>query len=59
MKIDCCRCDKEIKKPETNCYCNKCVEDMSEWRLLNYLQDYFLDLHRKYKVKVLKKQKLM
>ena len=36
--MNCCRCDKEIKNQETNCYCQECV----------------LELYNKYKSKTKK-----
>lgn len=45
-KIDCARCDKEIKKPETNCYCDKCISDI-------------IDFHYKELIECIKKKRIM
>lgn len=53
-KIDCCRCDKEIKKPETNCFCQGCVDKIADWRIINALVDYHFEQWNKNKALVQK-----
>ena len=57
MKINCCRCDKEIKKPETNCFCQKCANIIADWRIANKLEQYHFEQWNKYKALVEKLRK--
>lgn len=52
MKINCCRCDKVIKKPATKCYCEDCVDAIAEWRVVNSIADYLFEEHTKAEARV-------
>lgn len=54
MKINCCRCDKVIKRPSTNCYCKDCVDAVAEWRIVNCIADYLFEEHTKAKSRVIR-----
>jgi len=49
-EINCCRCDKEIKKEE--CFCQECVDKIAKWRIANYLESHYLELWNKAKSEV-------
>ena len=50
-KIHCCRCDKEIKNPETNCYCQECVNKVANWKSINDFEQFAFELYNKSKSK--------
>jgi len=51
-EINCCRCDKNIKKPEISCFCQECVDKIAKWRIANYLESHYLELWNKAKSEV-------
>jgi hypothetical protein len=44
-KFICSRCDK--KKPEIQCYCQKCVDEMKGYHMVGWLVDRAIEIDSK------------
>ena len=51
-KFFCSRCDR--KKPETECFCEKCINDIINWKVAIKLEQYHFKQWNKFKSETIK-----